>query len=83
MDNAFVEIADWSRAQRLAAGLDIKRLHGKLVQFARIYCPIHRDFGVQYRWSVDQCEYATDVVFKRQADLAAIYGTLTGRPFIR
>jgi hypothetical protein len=26
---------------------------------------------------VDQCEYATDVVFKRQADPAAIYGTLT------
>jgi hypothetical protein len=32
---------------------------------------------VQYHWSVDQCEYATDVVFKRQAGLAAIYGTLT------
>ena len=41
------------------------------------YCPIHRDFGVRYHWSVDQCEYATDVVFRRQADLAAIYGTLT------
>jgi hypothetical protein len=29
------------------------------------------------RWSVDQCEYATDIVFKRPADLAAIYGNLT------
>lgn len=27
---------------------------------------------------MDQCEYATDVVFKRQADPAAISGTLTG-----
>ena len=26
---------------------------------------------------MDQCEYATDIVFKRQADLAAIYGNLT------
>jgi hypothetical protein len=26
---------------------------------------------------VDQCEYATDIVFRRQADLAAIYGNLT------
>ncbi len=30
MDNAFAEIADWNRAQQLANGLEIKRLHGKL-----------------------------------------------------
>ena len=77
IDNAFVEIADWKRAQQLANGMEMKRLHAKLDQFALSYCPIHRDFGVPYHWSVDQCEYATDVVFKRQADLAAIYGTLT------
>jgi hypothetical protein len=33
--------------------------------------------GVAYHWSVDQCEYATDIVFRRQMDLAAIYGNLT------
>lgn len=76
-DNAFVEVADWKRAQQLANGMEMKRLHGKLDQLARIYCPIYRDFGVQYHWSVDQCEYATDIVFKRQAELAVIYGTLT------
>lgn len=77
VDNALVEIADWKRAQQLANGLEMKRLHRKLDQFACTYCPIHRDFVTQYHWSVDQCEYATDVVFKRQADLAAIYGNLT------
>jgi len=77
MDNAFVAVADWKRAQQLANGLEVKRLHSKLDQFARTYCPVHREFGVPYHWSVDQCEYATDVVFKRQADLAAIYDTLT------
>jgi len=77
IDNAFVEIADWKRAQQLANGLEIKRLHSKLDQFARTYCPIHQAFGATYHWSVDQCEYATDVVFKRQAALAAIYGNLT------
>ena len=77
LDNAFVEIADWGRAQKLADGLEIKRLHAKLDHFARAYCPILEDFGVQYHGSVDQCEYATDVVFRKQADLAQIYGTLT------
>lgn len=77
VDNAFAGIGDWTRAQQLANGLEIQRLHSKLDELARTCCPIHRDFGVQYHWSVDQCEYATDVVFKRQAELAAIYGTLT------
>ena len=77
VDNAFVEIANWTRAQRIADGWEVQRLHGKLDQFAQTYCPIHRSFGVAYHWSVDQCEYATDIVFRRQADLAAIYGNLT------
>jgi hypothetical protein len=77
IDNAFVEIADWQRAQQIANGLEIKRLHGRLDEMARRFCPIHRDFGVAYHWSVDQCEYATDIVFRRQSDLAAIYGNLT------
>jgi hypothetical protein len=77
LDNAFVEIANWRRAQQIADGWEIKRLHGKLDQFAQTYCPIHRSFGVAYHWSVDQCEYATDIVFRRQTDLAAIYGNLT------
>ena len=77
IDNAFVEIADWGRARQIANGLDVRRLHHRLDEMARRFCPIHRDFGVAYHWSVDQCEYATDVVFRRQADLAALYGNLT------
>jgi hypothetical protein len=77
LDNAFVEIADWGRAQQIVNGLEMKRLHHRLDEFACRFCPIHRAFAVAYHWSVDQCEYATDIVFKRQADLAAIYGNLT------
>jgi len=77
LDNAFLNIADWTRAQQIANGLEIQRLHHRLDEFARRFCPIHLSFGVAYHWSVDQCEYATDIVFKRQADLAAIYGNLT------
>ena len=77
IDNAFAEISDWPRAQQIVDGLDVKRLHARLDDFARLYCPIHQSFGVAYHWSTDQCEYATDIVFKRQPDLAAIYGNLT------
>ena len=77
VDNAFVKIADWNRAQQIADGLEIKHLHQRLDEFARLFCPIHQSFGVSYHWSVDQAEYSTDIVFKRQAELAAIYGNLT------
>jgi hypothetical protein len=77
LDNAFVTIADGTRAQQIANGLEIKQLHHRLDEFARRFCPIHGSFGVAYHWSVDQCEYATDIVFKRQTDLAALYGNLT------
>ena len=76
LDNAFVQIGDWQRAQQIVTGWEAKRLHGKLDEFASTYCPIHRAFGVQYHWSVDQCEYATDIVFRKQADVAAIYDNL-------
>jgi len=77
LDNAFVEVEDWERAQRLSDGWKAKWIHRKLEEFAQRYCPIFRCFGVQYHWSVDQCEYATDIVFRRQAELGAIYENLT------
>ena len=77
LDNAFGHIQDWSRAQRIADGWEPKRIHWKLDEFAKRFCPIFRHFGVAYHGSPNQCEYATDVVFRRQADLQAIYGNLT------
>src|SRR3954466_4933781 len=37
---------------------------------------VYRDFATGYHWSADQCEYATDIVFRQQADLQAIYENL-------
>ena len=76
LDNAFVQIEDWARAQQIANAWEAKRLHGKLDELAKTYCPIFQAFGTQYHWSVDQCEYATDIVFRKQADVAAIYENL-------
>ena len=44
IDNAFVEIADWQRAQHIANGLEITRLHRQLDAMAHRFCPVHRDF---------------------------------------
>jgi hypothetical protein len=77
IDNAFVSIANFPRAQEIADGLQVKALHRKLDAFVRRYCPAISDLGVTYHWSIDQAEYSTDITFKRQADLRAIYDHLT------
>jgi hypothetical protein len=76
LDNAFTAIQDWDRAQQLADSWDASRLHRKLDEFAERYCPILKQIEQSYHWSLDVAEYATDIVFRRQADLQAIYGNL-------
>jgi hypothetical protein len=76
-DNAFSWIANFRRAQEIADGLSEKALHRKLEAFLRRYCPAIADLGVTYHWSIDQAEYATDIIFRHHSDLAAIYDHLT------
>ena len=48
-------------------------LHAKLDQFAAQYCPVVSHLNLVYSWSLMQLEYATDLVFKQQRTLQAIY----------
>jgi hypothetical protein len=75
-DNAFTQIADWHKAQALSDRLDVSQLHPRLDQLAARYCPVIAPLGVTYHWSLMQVEYATDIVFNRQGDLADLYQEL-------
>lgn len=77
LDNAFVHLTDWTVAQAVAHNCRVESIHSKLDQFAQRYCPVLARFDLRYHWSVDQAEYATDIVFRRQEDLQALYGHLT------
>jgi hypothetical protein len=77
LDNSFRSIDDFAQAQELADGLRIQTLHRKLDAFVRRFAPAIADLGVTYHWSIDQAEYATDIVFRRREDLQAIYDRLT------
>jgi hypothetical protein len=76
VDNAFVAIDDFAAAQKLSDDLDVRPLHRALDRFAAVFCPIAKEFQRDYRWSLMQVEYATDIVFKDKADLAHIYDTI-------
>lgn len=75
-DNAFVAIDDFAQAQQLCDEMKVSELHRILDRAAQAYCPILQQLGVAPHWSIMQCEYATDVVFRRQSDLKPLYETL-------
>jgi hypothetical protein len=76
LDNTFIQIADFPRAQALADAFPVERLHRLLDRVAAQFCPVLRHFESRYHWSLMQVEYATDVVFRRQEDLRPLYDTL-------
>jgi len=76
-DNCFVGVADVGRAQAL---LDLQLRTdwaGTLNEIARQANPVEPDVlgecPVEYYWSAEQSEWATDVMFRRPGDLARIY----------
>jgi DNA-binding Lrp family transcriptional regulator len=73
LDNCFVQIDNYRKAQKLADDINVKRLHRKLDKIARQYCPVIRHFTNGYHWSLMQVEYAADIVLKRRSDLKPIY----------
>jgi len=76
-DNAFVQIGNFRKAQRLADTWSVPRLHRQLDQLARRLCPVLDHFPAGYHWTVMQVEYSTDVVFRRASDLAPLYEVLS------
>jgi len=79
-DNCFVDIEDVSRAQRIMdrqLESDWPRLLDRLLRQVH---PSHRTlFGkerLDYYWSADETEWATDVMFRSPQDLSALYPRL-------
>jgi hypothetical protein len=84
-DNSFIEISDIEKAQELADKFDSQKLCRQLDYFAAKVNPyldtIYKSFNQGYFWCVDQCEYATDVMFKSREALEDIYPSLVGHAF--
>ncbi|NLA47933.1 MAG: MarR family transcriptional regulator [Bacteroidales bacterium] len=76
IDNAFDYIEDFSKAQEICNDIDIKKIHKRLDELAKTYCPVYESFNQVYHWSTMQAEYATDIVFKDQQYLQSIYSEL-------
>lgn len=76
IDNAFIKINDPLKAQELSDTISVETLHRKLDELAWRFCPVYKSFNLRFHWSIMQAEYATDIVFKNQSDLAKVYSEL-------
>lgn len=72
-DNAFIDIDDFSAAQKISDELDVKPIQEILDSFAAAFCPVAEVFNTHYRWTIMQVEYSTDIVFKDRKDLLDLY----------
>lgn len=79
-DNCFTDLADVARAQRL---MDRQRLSDWPRLLDKLLCqvhPTHRTlFGgerLDYYWSADETEWATDVMFRSSQELSTLYPRL-------
>jgi hypothetical protein len=80
-ENCFTHLADVARAQALAQA-QVRthwptRLQPLLEQCHPLAAELCRPLALSYYWSVDESEYATDVMFKTPAALASLYPALT------
>ncbi len=76
VENAFVRIDDFEKAQKLADQFSVKQLHRLLDRSAKKFCPVISRFDSGVHWSIMQAEYATDVIFQDRDRLAPIYEEL-------
>jgi len=76
-DNCFVQIDDIEAAQKISDDFNGKKLDEMLNYFAKQINPfIHRIkevLGHDYYCCMDQCEYATDVMFNSREELQSVY----------
>jgi DNA-binding MarR family transcriptional regulator len=76
VENAFVQVDDFAKAQKLADHFPVKRLHRLLDRYAKKLCPPVAKFHDGIHWSIMQVEYATDIIFADRKTLSPIYEEL-------
>ncbi len=84
-DNSFTSISDVAKTQALADKFDFQKLCRHLDGFAKSLNPfldtVQKSFGQGYYWCVDQCEFASDIMFQERSLLEDIYPSLVGHAF--
>lgn len=75
-DNAFTNISDFSEAQKLSDNIKVEDIHSILDIFTARYCPLPSEWELQFNYTIQQVEYATDIIFKDSETLKPVYDNI-------
>jgi len=75
-DNAFITIDDFAKAQKMSDEFDAKKLHEILDSCANRWCPLPKEWGITYQWTITEVEYSLDVIFKSAETLKPLYDNI-------
>lgn len=78
LENAFVQINDCQKAQKIADQFPKRPWEKMLAAFARRVNPLMGGIlkAMEYYWVTDQAEYATDIMFEGPGELRSLYKKL-------
>lgn len=76
LDNAFTFVEDCQKAQRLSDSINALKFQKALDRAASKFCPVIKKLKSTIYWSIDQVEYATDIIFKDQKALHPVYDNI-------
>jgi hypothetical protein len=77
VENCFTEISDWTKAEQFLTEQTQYQWPAYLERIIREMNPFCEEFrgknNIEYYWTIDQSEWATDILFKNKKELQKIY----------
>ena len=76
VENAFTYIEDYNRAQELSDKIRVEDIHQVCDILLSKYCPLPKEWELKWNYTIEQVEYAMDIIFKKQDELKPIYDNI-------
>ena len=76
VENAFTYIANYERAQELSDKIRVEDIHEVCDILMNRYCPLPEEWGLTWNYTIEQVEYAMDVIWKEQGELKPVYDNI-------
>jgi hypothetical protein len=76
VENAFTYIEDFNKAQKICDGFRVDDIKQALDILISRCCPLPKEWDLNWFYTISQCEFALDIVFKEQDVLKPIYDNI-------
>jgi hypothetical protein len=76
VENAFTYIADYKRAQELSDKIRVEDIHQVCDILMKRYCPLPGEWDLTWNCTIEQVEYAMDIIWKEQDELKPVYDNI-------